>query len=161
MPTPTYDLIASTTLAASTSEVLFDSLPQNYRDLIIVAQTSSSANNSSDIGVRFNGDGGSNYSFVEAAGNGSSASTNQGPQDMTYLYYTLGTNRFITIAQVFDYSATDKHKATLVRASSALDSVIMNACRWANTAAVTSLTFRLDANQFATGSTFSIYGVIA
>jgi hypothetical protein len=141
--------------------VVFGSLPQTYRDLIIVAQTTSSASNSGDIGVRLNGDGGSNYSFVEAAGNGSSTGSNQGPQDMIYLYYTLGTNRYTTVAQIFDYSATDKHKSALVRAGSAADGTIMNACRWANTAAVNSLTFRLDGNQFTAGSTFSIYGVIA
>jgi hypothetical protein len=62
-----------------------------------------------------------------------------------------------------DYSATNKHKTVLVRADNANSITMAHAARWANTSAITSivLTSFEGAGNFAIGSTFSLYGVIA
>jgi hypothetical protein len=70
------------------------------------------------------------------------------------------------IIQVMDYSATDKHKSVLVRANSDAPSqngvVAAVAGRWASTSAVTSVVLLPEVGpNFASGSTFNLFGVIA
>jgi len=156
MPTPTYDLIASTTLAASTSEVVFGSLPQTYRDLILVHNGALS--NTDNIVWRANGDTGSNYMAVQAVGVSSGAVSN-GPGARTSGFAGSSyTQQSVNITQWLDYSATDKHKVSIGRANSPTQEAGMTISRWGNTAAITSLSFL---GAFASGNTFSIYGVIS
>jgi hypothetical protein len=73
-------------------------------------------------------------------------------------------NRSAGVTTIMDYSATDKHKTSLSRGNAlgqANVSVIAYASRWANTNAITSLTVLLESGSFLTGSTLSLYGVIA
>jgi len=164
MPTPTYDLIASTTLTASTSSVVFGSLPQTYRDLILVHAGVATVSNTY-IFLRFNGDTGSNYNYVFMFGDGSStASSTFSNQTQGYignLEPNSGTGTMNTLAQIMDYSASDKHKTILSRNNDHDGLVISTATRWANTAAITSMSVSVNANQFAVGSTFNLYGIVA
>jgi hypothetical protein len=79
--------------------------------------------------------------------------------------YGVATSGAYTIAQgsIMDYSATDKHKSTLIRSRSSRDNgdtdTTAGAGRWANTAAVNSLRFYLTGGSFAAGSNFQIYGI--
>lgn len=155
MPTPTYDLISSTTLAAASSSVVFDSLPQTYRDMIVVITGTENANQY--IAVRYNSDTGSNYSYVRMTDGPASASGTE-----TFGRFGTGnpTYRFLVIAQVMDYSATDKHKTWLVRSNIAQDYVAAQAGRWANTSAITSMNvLTTTADTFAIGTTFNLYGI--
>lgn len=158
MPTPTYIPLANITLGSSASSVTFSSIPGTYRDLVVIG-TFVPSGAFADMGLRFNGDGGTNYSFVEAAGNGSTANSNSGARAQAVMLYTTGTDSWMFNAQIMDYSATDKHKTVLSRANSAAVVTIMTANRWANTAAITSVTVRPDASTFASGSTFALYGI--
>jgi hypothetical protein len=161
MPTPTYTPLATVTLGSTASSVTFSSIPATYRDLIVVCEFVPSGS-FFDTGLRFNADGGTNYSFVEASGSGSgSGNSNSAPRSQAIFLYTEATNRWAVIAQIMDYSATDKHKTVLSRATAGAEITIMTANRWANTAAITSVQVRPDASTFASGSTFSLYGVIA
>jgi hypothetical protein len=60
-----------------------------------------------------------------------------------------------------DYSATDKHKTVISRASNAVNATEAVVNRWASTAAVNSVSIRTDANSWAVGTTVAIYGVVA
>jgi hypothetical protein len=162
MPTPTYDLIASTTLTASTSSITFGSLPSTYRDLIVVIDAGITSG-AEAMSMRFNGDSGSNYHYILTNGNGS---TTGGFVVSPTIFARLGSiytgsNNFV--ASIMDYSATDKHKTVLARGNSAANAVFMTASRWANTAEITSLILSPDTGvaTFTSGSTFSIYGVIS
>jgi hypothetical protein len=164
MPTPTYDLIATTTLAAATSSVVFGSLPQTYRDLIIVVNGSTLGGG---VNYRVNGDTGNNYSYVGMRNNGSSPSSEAGTLSVFLGQNASATSgtRLMNIFQIMDYSATDKHKTGLARATSnqssnSADVAEVNAVRWANTAAITSLTV-VSSVDFSIGSTFNLYGVIS
>jgi hypothetical protein len=167
MPTPTYDLIASTTLAASTSSVVFGSLPQTYRDLILVMNGSPSTNDYPTLSSRLNGDSGANYSRVRmyGTGSGTSSSSATGQTGLELGSYTgIGsstTSRSHVIAQLMDYSATDKHKTVLVRNGTNTEGVEAIAGRWANTSAVTSWEIFVNVGGFAAGFTFNLYGVIS
>ena len=166
MATPTYDLLDSTTLASSASSVTFSSISQDYRDLVLVINVKG-ASGSSTIGVaaRFNGDTSGNYSYVTMQGDGSSANSYSSTGE-TYASFVTGilpdeTNAGLFIAQIMDYSATDKHKTMLSRGNQASDEVGASANRWASTSAISSVTTLCTnpADNFATGSTFYLYGI--
>jgi hypothetical protein len=164
MPTPTYTPLATVTLGTAASSVTFSSIPATYRDLVfaINGQTTGNAN----VIYRINGDTGSNYSHVRMAGAGG-AGSNSGTFGESYATWgsVLNGTRFIINLNILDYSATDKHKTSLVRSGytdlSSVATVEALAIRWANTAALTSIVFSTNVGSFATGTTLSLYGVIA
>lgn len=168
MPTTTYTPIASVTLSASASEVVFSGLPQTFRDLILVVEASTTASGVT-LDIRFNGDTGSNYSAVEMGGRNNGTYSSAG----TDVYFrvlgnTFGTLPFQTTMQIMDYSQTDKQKTALIRSSSydtSLSSYLVKAVagRWGSTSAVTSISLAslFNSRSFAAGSTFNLYGVIA
>lgn len=162
MPGVTYTPIASTTLSSNQASVTFNSFA-GYRDLILVARMA--ANTNSNWFIRFNSDSGNNYNYVIMAGSGSSTgSLSQASLSAFYPNYfdTLDiTLTYNAIIQVMDYAVTDKHKSVLVRTNKASSGVSASAARWTNTAAITSITLNADGNQFASGSTFNLFGVIA
>ena len=160
MPQPTYTALATVTLGSSASSVTFSSIPATYRDLILVTDIipTSTLNR---IRLRFNGDTGSNFSWVNAGGNGSATFSSSETTDHILIGFLGGGFRSMITTQVMDYSATDKHTAVLSRDSTAGEGVQMRAGRWANTAAVTSVNLTTEASSFASGTTLSLYGVIA
>jgi hypothetical protein len=164
MPQPTYTALATITLGSSASSVTFSSIPATYRDLVLVIRGSASANNT--FGIRFNGDTGSNYSYVDAFGRADvSGTVSSANTDSRFLLtvsgaFGAGDHQFIT--QIMDYSATDKHKTGLTRnalSGSSFPGVGMIAARWANTAAITSIAVLPGAGSMNTGTTLSLYGI--
>ena len=162
--TPTYDLIASNVLTSSASSVTFSSIPATYRDLVLVVEYLSATAGNAEARLRFNSDTGSNYSTVVMTGDGSTASS--GTYSLTEIYGSNATttDRRINIYQIMDYSATDKHKTVLIRSNRASGSgptVEALAGRWANTAAINSITVRAKDADFASAATFYLYGIVA
>lgn len=150
----TYAPLATVTLSSSASSVTFSSIPATYRDLVIVCNFAGST--STQMILRFNGDTGANYSglFMSATASGvfSGSSGN--------FFTNLRTSRNITIMNVIDYSATNKHKTTLIRAGNAeFGEVAGQVSRYANTAAITSVTLITNAGTLTSGSTFALYGI--
>jgi hypothetical protein len=163
MPTPTYTPLATVTLGSSASSVTFSSIPATYRDLVIVLSGRSNGGGAFNTGMRFNNDTGSNYSNVFMLGDGSSASSGSSTttrQDISFYSSVQGD----VIGHIMDYSATDKHKTSLVRYNNQAAVTVARTFRWANTSAITSINFyngSANGETFASGSTFSLYGVIA
>lgn len=164
MPTATYDLIASTTLAASTPTVTFGSLPQTYRDLILIVSAASTGSGT-NAAIRFNSDSGSNYTRVFMGANGvnvvsSGTTTQTGFQFDNFGFVTTTLGATNHVLQIMDYSATDKHKTILARANRAGDTLDAIAGRWANTAAITSVeVVSFSGESYISGSTFNLYGI--
>jgi hypothetical protein len=158
MPTPTYTPLATVTLGASASSVTFSSIPATYRDLIVVVNGTTTA--PALIKIELNSDtNASNYSRVDMRGDSGGAVSVSGNTSYVGVFDSSQTSS--AIVQVMDYSATDKHKTFLSRSSFKGDTVRAWVIRWANTAAVNTLRVDGDGNSFATGSTLSLYGVIA
>lgn len=156
--------LATTTLASSSATVVFSSISQSYRDLRLVVNWTGSAQTASNQYVQANGDTGANYPVVEMYGDGSGTGSNAFTSNGLYLQYLSSsvTNGLKTATMdIMDYSVTDKHKTALSRASNSNGTVDARACRWANTAAITSLTVVCTGTTFAAGSTFSLFGVSA
>lgn len=161
MPISTYYPIANITLTGSASSVTFSGITQQFRDLVLVVTGSMSSDSS--INLQINGDTGNNCYGVRTMGNGSSTSSDTyNSSGMAFQQVYVAANTITTwVTNLLDYSATDKHKTALNRVSSASNTVGMEAHRWANTAAVTSIKVNRTVADFTAGSTFALYGVIA
>jgi hypothetical protein len=157
MPKKTYTQINSVTLAAASGSVTFGSIPQNFRDLVLVIRTPAFADG---FQLRLNADSSNNSSVIAY---GYSVSSSFFSYTDSAIRGTTGSNipRQFTY-NIMDYSATDKHKTVLGRGSESIDSVLMSASRWASTSQVTSLLLVAQSSgSFPTGSTFSLYGIEA
>ena len=159
MPTPTYTPLANVTLGSSASSVTFSSIPATYRDLIFVFNGTTTIDDG--VGLRFNGDTGSNYTNVRMFGNSGGAGSDT--STTTRIPTTAGNTSLRTafVSQVMDYSATDKHKTVLTRNNITDNNVAAIAARWANTAAITSVTILSPGSTISSGSTISLYAIVS
>lgn len=163
--TQTYRPLATVTLATNASTVTFSNIPNTYRDLILIANAANTSD--SNNGIRFNSDSGSNYSRIFLGANGvgavsSGSSTSTGFQYDNFAFTQTTVGNTLHIIQVMDYSATDRHKSILTRANRAGDTIDALTGRWANTNAITTVgLYSISGFNFATGSRFDLYGVIA
>lgn len=158
--------LANLTLGSAAATVTFSSISGSYRDLMLIVGNLNT-NTSVVYGyMRFNGDTATNYSYVNMAGDGSSATSGNGSNlNGCYIQpnstFSTTSNAILTIS-IMDYSATDKHKTALIRSNNPGSFVSAIANRWASTAAITSLDIATtSATMWAAGSTFSLYGVSA
>ena len=162
MPTSTYVALATTTLGGTDASVTFSSIPATYRDLVLVIN--GSITNYDYILLRYNGDTGSNYPYVDFIGDGSGVYSNSATLTGARVGRMSTTAGVISnlVAQIMDYSDTSKHKTTLARGTSPDEMTIGVASRWANTSAITSVTaLTLSGESFESGTTLSLYGIEA
>ena len=160
----TYEPIATQTLTTSTASVTFSSIPQTYTDLILVIAASPTSNAVTGS-MRLNSDTGTNYSMSGARGNGSTAvSYRQSSVSHFWFDYAGDTNSgTITLSTIhfFNYSSTAVFKTNLVRQSNASDAVEMLSQLWRSTSAITLINLFWSSGNFASGSTFTLYGIKA
>ena len=157
-----YVPLATKTLTATATSVTFSSISQAYRDLVLVTNAKNTVANEPGF-VRLNADSGNNYSMVFMGGNGSATSSSSFSSTFAFMsltnYATFGTTQFtVNIANIMDYSTTDKHKTILFRSNASATGVDATAARWANTAAITNIVVTSN-NSWAIGSTFTLYGI--
>jgi len=161
----TYEPIATTTLTTSTATVSFTSISGSYTDLVLVFNATSSAG--ADVWIRLNSDSGSNYSYSALYGNGTSAGSSRGSnlsEGMLTDYYGTpsSSEANVCIFQLLNYANTTTYKTAISRANrsnSGTDAVVS---LWRSTSAVTSLLIRFNGAQtFSSGSTFTLYGILA
>jgi len=159
MPTPTYTPLATVTLGTAASSVTFSSIPATYRDLILVfVGVFSTAQNPT---VRFNGDTTTSYSLVRMLNDGNTPISSANTENSLYVGNALTTTPAQIQVQLMDYSTTDKHKTALVNHSIGGTTTMRIADRWANTAAVTTISWSVATGTMNAGTTLNLYGVIA
>lgn len=164
MGVPTYQPIANITLSSAVASVTFSAITQQYRDLVLVFDGSMTVGNT-NLGLRFNGDSGSNYPSVLMYGDGSGPTSASGTYTFCSFAYVTTTDRVTGIVNIMDATATDKNKTILNRygqpAGAGNPLVVAVANRWASNAAITSITVIAATNAIASGSTITMYGVLA
>lgn len=165
MATPTYDALASTTLASSASSVTFsslDTIAAGYRDLVLVCNYTHTANTNSRLKVNGSSTG---YSGVWMAGTGSAANSGPGGGAGAYVelevYQPQIGNKAQAMISLFDFSVTDKHKSLLLRVDNSARATEASAWRWGNTSAITSVSIEVPSGAYDTGSVFSLFGIVA
>ena len=158
----TFSQIASTTLGTA-GVITFTSIPATYTDLVLVVRGFASADG--QISLRFNS-ATTNYSTTSLTANGTSAgSTSQNA--VTYMqlgYY----DRFDTstqstaICQIMNYANTTTFKTVLARMNNTSYGVGASVGLWrATPVAITSVEASAAGNNFAIGTTASLYGITA
>jgi hypothetical protein len=157
-----YIPLATVTLGTATASVTFSNIPASpYRDLILI-QNLGTSTSPDDVLCRLNGDTGSNYTWVRMLASDSGTVSSTGVYQALPVQFSGVVSGGMAVFQLFDYSATDKHKTALSRAGGPNYNIVEAvASRWANTAAVTSMTLIVDTGSLAAGSTFSLYGIVA
>jgi hypothetical protein len=162
----TYEPITSQTLGSSAASVTFSDIPATYTDLVIVCFAKSTGAASSAGGtLRLNSDTGSNYSHTILYGTGSAAASIRGAGDRMRVFGDIPTGEFTaTTIQLMSYANTNVNKTVLSSYADAGALVARIVGLWRSTAAITSVSlFSNDAgaDSFASGSTFSLYGIKA
>ena len=170
MPLPsTMTPIATITTSGSATNATFSSISGSYTDLIVVFSGTSNSSSYSFM-VRFNGDTGSNYSFTDIEGNGTSAASYRlANTDKIYFSYnnvTIGSSTSSQIVNVMNYANTTTYKTAIGRVGTAVNStgyagVTAGVGLWRNTAAITSISLTVPVGNITNGSTFTLYGITA
>lgn len=168
MATSTYIALGNVTLTGAVASVTFDSISQNYRDLVLVAQTTLTSGSSTASGLRltFNDMATSVYLHYQMGSNGTTAGSQTSTQSfMNFGGYSANaapSGSFMGRAQVMDYSTTDKAKVVLMDVVGEADAKLdVIAGRWnSNTALTTLKVWLTNGSGFAAGSTFTLYGVL-
>ena len=164
----TYTPIGTTTVSGtSTTVVTFNSISGSYTDIIIIANGTNGVA-TENVEMRLNNDSGANYSRTILSGNGSSATSGRSTSstqlrlDVTGYWNT--TNPSTTIIQLMNYSNSTTYKTVLVRSNNPSVGVDAVVGLWRSTAAITRVDLYptvASGDYFASGSTFTLYGIAA
>lgn len=158
----TYEPLATTTLSSSQASITFNSVSGSYTDLKVVLVGSSSTG--TWWGLRFNSDTGTNYSYTNVRGNGSTVSTNR----TTNGSFILANENNISsishaIYEIFSYASTSINKTVLgIYSGDAVGSGIVQRTvgLWRSTAAITTVEiWTTGGANFAIGTTATLYGI--
>lgn len=155
----TYTPIATHTVVSAQPSYTFTSISSTYTDLVYVINNVTSGTN---MFVQFNGDTSTTYSSTQLYGSGSGNAASTRSSNSSYcLGGVLGDNGTVK-GNIQNYSNTSTYKTLISRGGSAswyLDAVVS---LWRSTAAINSIKFyKDDASNFAVGTTFTLYGILA
>lgn len=157
----TYEPIATTTLGSAAASYTFSSISSAYTDLILVINGAGAGGGGGNVTLKLNGDTGANYSYTRLLGDGSSpessGSSNAGSMG-------VGDNasgeRIELNIQFNNYSNSTTYKTVLSRSSSqSFVSAYVGLYR--STSAISSITFAMNNQNIASGTTLSLYGIKA
>lgn len=151
----TYTPIASTTLSGTATSVTFSSIG-SYTDIVFIY--SGTATDQINIGLQFNSDTGSNYSYTRMYGDGSSATSDRTTNFSYAGFGIIGTAQSTAIANIMNLQ-NSAYKTVLGRGNSGLY-VSGYASEWRSTSAITSITVT-GGGTFNSGSVFTLYGIAA
>jgi hypothetical protein len=170
----TYTPIETYTLGSSAASVTFGSggtIPQTYTDLVIVVNFKAASTTIVTPSIRFNGDTNTNYSNTTIYGIGSGSGTsvrfsNQSKGFLGDFSAGVSSTDFIPyIISINNYKNSSLYKTFLCRynqKNSSNGEVGTTSGLWRSTNAITSVTITSDGGQnFASGSTFTLYGIAA
>lgn len=160
----TFTAIATQTLGSAAASVTFSSIPSTYTDLVLVIQGGDTGGDNSY--VRVNGDTATNYSFTTLNGNGTTAATNRVTNATAFRssWYAYQTNNMNWNGMIhfMNYSNATTYKTMLLRDNNASTGTEAMVALWRSTSAINSINLYWGSTDtWATGSTFSLYGILA
>lgn len=160
----TYDSIATTTLGSAASSITFNSIASSWTDLRVVFVVQNSASNT--LNFRLNNDSGSNYSYTQLGGDGSSvysaASTSQTQIQIGYgSGMPTSPNWGLYTFDVFSYAGST-FKTVLTAMSvdkNGSGEANRNVGLWRSTSVITRIDLIANAGNFQAGTTATLYGI--
>jgi hypothetical protein len=159
--TTSYESIASSVVGgAGSSTITFSSIPSTYKHLQIRCAVLTTAGG---INIQYNSDTGSNYTYHQLYGTGTSALANAGTaQTAGFIGYNnaAGSNPTAIVCDVLDYQNTNKYKTHRSLAGTDVNgsggTLTFFSGLWLNTAAISSIDIK---GTFAQYSSFALYGI--
>ena len=162
--TATYEKIATTTLGSTTATVTFSSISGSYTDLVLI-ENGKVTSGASYSRIRFNSDTDSNYSATYIYGNGTAAGSDRySSQTFIPVNYVAAVETNFnhnSIINIQNYSNSTTYKTVLARSNNAATATDAAVGLWRSTSAITSIEYYLNSGSWATGSTFTLYGIKA
>lgn len=160
----TYTPIATTTADGSSSQYTFNSISSSYTDLVVILSFPSAASGAGALSCQVNGDTATNYSQTYVSGDGTSAVSGR-RTSQAYMRLTNYTDQgtyggFNSALHFINYSNTTTYKTMLQRANQANSATETVVNLWRSTSAISSIKI-YQAVAFPTGSTFTLYGILA
>ena len=170
-PTGSMYHISTTTLSTATASVTFSSIPADYTHLQVrcISKSSYTTGTVDTVRATFNSDSAGNYSYHFLRGSGSAASADN-DVSVTSLFIGNQANSGSGMTSIFgagvidilDYANTNKYKT--IRTLCGYDSngdgrILLSSSNWRSTSAITSVSFTMSNGNFATDTSFSLYGV--
>lgn len=161
--TITYIEIENQTLTSTQSTIEFTSIPQEYKDLVLVCVPKTTGGGNSFM--RFNNDSSSIYTRGAMAVESGSV-TNQFLSGQTSIRLNLSVDLPVNLGDVnskydiLEYSSTDKHTVVLGRANrDPIDRLEQICGRYGSTSAVTSISLFPSTGSWDAGAVFTLYGI--
>jgi len=162
----TYEPIATTTTSSNQTTVSFTSITGSYTDLVLVCAFKNTT--AVDMNLQFNSDTGNNYSYITFGGDGTSNAKVRGYNSSAIILDInaagFGTDRSIVVVDIMNYSNTSTAKTVISRAGAVTGTpnVGMTIGTRRNTAAITTIDISATtSNAIASGSKFTLYGILA
>lgn len=171
---PTYEAIATTTLATAAASITFSSIPADYTHLQVRIWGYNNSGSDRTLYLQLNSDAGSNYRNHYFVGTGSAASAGADSAATTGILPYNGASSAtgfngdvnkpsIVVMDILDYKNTNKYKTIRTIGGwegNGSGNIYLSSGLWMNTAAITSLYFQLPySTLFNTGTVFSLYGI--
>ena len=160
----TYEPIATTTLGSAASTITLSSIPATYTDLRLVFVHQGNTANPFPI-LRFNSDSGTNYSYTDLYGSGSTAGTQRVTNSTRIAISDWGTSSTtipaLSIIDIFSYAGST-NKTCLINHNADLNGsgyVERRVGLWRNTSAINALEISSTQN-FKAGTTATLYGIL-
>jgi hypothetical protein len=177
--TSSYESIASATGTGSNTVITFSSIPSTYKHLQIrfIARDTSAITNPIGLYIEFNSDTAANYTRHYLTGDGATASaggntsaSQGGVPDMPKSVASGGMSANIYgvgIIDIIDYASTTKNKTIRAITGTEYNTATTNqqinlfSSVWLNSGSAISTIklYTTNTTNFATGSTFALYGI--
>lgn len=155
-----YESIATVTVGAGgQSSIVFSSIPSTFQHLQIRLFSKNTTDNGT-IGMRYNSDSASNYSFHDLYGNGTAPGTLTAANQTTlFACLTGSTQAAVSVIDILDYADTNKFKTN--RSLIGVDYngsgyLWFSSGNWRSTSAITSITLNATFSQYTHAA---LYGV--
>ncbi len=168
----TYTLISSNVLSSSAASVTFSAIPSTYTDLVLrgSARTSITGQTFDNLTLKFNGSGGTAYSYIRLRGSGSAASSSIG-SGVAEINFFAAADAADATANTFSnfeiyvpsYAVAQFHPVGSFQVqedNATAANITTTAGLWSSASAITSMTFAsVNAANFVSGSSFYLYGI--
>lgn len=158
----TYEAIATTTLGSAASSITFSSIANTWTDLRVVLV--GKITGGSALGIQYNGDTASNYSYTYIAGDGSSAVSGRSSNiTRIQVYYPVSSTIPTFLEMDIESYAGSTYKTALITQSNDLNgsgSVMKEVALWRSTSAITSVNlYAQSGDTWMAGTTATIWGI--
>jgi len=160
----TYEPIATTTVSGgSTSTITFSGISGSYTDLVLVC--SGNSNSGTDYPRLRVGNGSASatgYSDTQLYGTGAAGASYRETSQTGFIFatYPATSAKITTIFNFMNYSNTTTYKSVLMRDNNSAGNVTAAVMLWQSTSAINYIELFIT-NNFASGSTFTLYGIAA